>query len=133
MTKRCGAGGAEGDGMQEEMFARAERLARHLPGVEVSTYYGGPALKAAGKAFAGVSREPGAMWTACPIELKPILIEAQPDYYFDTDHFSGWPGLLVRMDAIDDESLAARLEAAWLMRAPAKLVRAWEAERPSEG
>lgn len=113
--------------MAETMIERAARLAGPLPGVEIALHYGKPALKVAGKAFAGVPHDLEALWTSCPVEMKPALIEARPDLYFDTDHFSGWPAILVRMEAIDDGMLAARLEAAWGQKAARKLVKAREA------
>jgi hypothetical protein len=97
----------------EDLLARAARLAGHLPGVETAPHYGRPWLKVAGKALAGPCREPGALAVHCPVELKEALIEARPDLYYDTDHFSGWPSVLVRMDSIDDATLRDRLEAAW--------------------
>ncbi|HEY0412526.1 MAG TPA: MmcQ/YjbR family DNA-binding protein [Allosphingosinicella sp.] len=101
----------------EEIIARAARLAAGLPGVETAPHYGRPWLKVAGKALAGPCREPDALAVHCPVELKEALIEARPDLYYDTDHFRGWPSILVRMDAIDDETLRDRLEAAWRARA----------------
>lgn len=62
----------------------------------------------------------------CPLEVKAMLVEAEPRLYFDTPHFAGWPSLLVRMEAIDDATLADRLEAAWRLRAPASFVKGWE-------
>jgi hypothetical protein len=109
------------------MFARALRLAGHLPGAEVSTSYGRPALKAGGKSFANICSVPGALAVHCPLELKAMLIDAAPEFYFDTPHFKGWPAVLVRMEAIDDETLSSRLESAWAMRAPKRLVKAHEA------
>jgi hypothetical protein len=107
----------------QDILARAARLAGHLPGVETAPHYGRPWLKVAGKALAGPCREPGALAVHCPVELKEALIEARPELYYDTAHFRGWPSLLVRMDAIDDATLKDRLEAAWRDRAPSKLAR----------
>jgi hypothetical protein len=104
----------------DEILDRAERLAASLPGVETAAHYGRPWLKVSGKALAGPCREPGALAVHCPVELKEHLIEARPDLYFDTDHFRGWPAVLVRMEAIDDETLKDRLEAAWQDRTAAK-------------
>jgi hypothetical protein len=114
----------------DPLFERAARLAAQLPDVERSTTHGSPALKVGGKVLANLCREPGALSVYCPLEIKAGLIEAAPDIYFDTPHFSGWPAVLVRMDAISDEALAARLEAAWMLRAPARLRRQNEASGP---
>ena len=105
---------------------RAYRLAAHLPGVEASSWYGTPGLKVAGKGFARMKR-PDVLMVLCPLELKEALMEAEPDIYFETDHYRGWPGMLVRLDAIDDERLRDRLECAWREKAPKKLIEALDA------
>jgi hypothetical protein len=99
---------------------RAARLAAHLPGVEVSSWYGTPALKVAGKGFARW-KAPGVLVVLCPLGLKEMLMEAEPDLYYETPHYEGWPAMLVRMGAIDDERLRDRLECAWRQKAPRRL------------
>jgi hypothetical protein len=112
-------------GDHSDMIDRAYRLVADLPGVELSNSWGRPALKVNGKTFAGHSREPRALFISCPLEMKELLIEADPDVFFETDHYRGWPAILVRVDAADDETLRARLEAAWENKAPKKVVRVW--------
>lgn len=106
---------------RESDIERAARLAAHLPGVEVATWYGTPSLKVAGKGFVRV-KAPGTLVVMCPLELKEALIEAEPDLYFETDHYRGWAAMLVHMDRIDDERLTDRLECAWREKAPKKLL-----------
>jgi hypothetical protein len=112
----------------EDIVERAHRLIAHLPGLELASSWGRPALKVNGKGFAGLSRVPGALWVLCPLDLKELLMAAEPDVFFETDHYRGWPAVLVRVEAADDETLAARLESAWAAKAPKKLVKAWQAE-----
>ena len=49
------------------------------------------------------------------------LAVVEADIYYQTDHYRGWPGLLVRLDVIGDEELSLRLEDAWRYRAPSRL------------
>ena len=88
--------------------------------------YGKPALKVGGNGFAGLGKVAGAIALLCPLETKAHLAETEPDIFFETDHYKGWPWILVRMDAIDDETLAHRLEVAWPGRVPRKLREAWQ-------
>jgi hypothetical protein len=53
-----------------------------------------------------------------------MLMEVAPHIYYQTDHYRGWPGLLVRLDIIADEELSLRLEDAWHYRAPKRLAAA---------
>jgi hypothetical protein len=110
---------------ENAMFERARSVSQHLPGLEVANYHHFQALKVNGKLVANICREPGALAVHCPLELKQQLLEAAPDVFYDTAHFAGWPSILVRMDAVDDETLRSRIEAAWQMRAPKALVKQW--------
>ncbi len=101
---------------------------RGLPAVSVGTSHGKPALKVKEKRFASV-RDRGEMVLHCPLEHKELLMEMAPHIYWQTDHFKGWPGLIVRLDAISDEELGLRLEDAWRFRAPRRLATAF-AVRP---
>ena len=62
----------------------------------------------------------------CPLEEKELLFESAPAIYFETDHYKGWPALLVRLGAISDEELRLRMEKAFRFKAPRKLIREWE-------
>lgn len=106
----------------ESDFERMQRLcaAQQLPEVAESTSYGAPSLKVGGKNFASV-RGPREMVLHCPLDHKELLMEVAPEIYWQTDHFRGWPGLIVRLDVIGDEELALRLADAWRFRAPKRL------------
>lgn len=93
---------------------------QQLPDVVESTSYGSPSLKVRGKNFVAV-RGPRDMVLHCPVDHKELLMEIAPEIYWQTPHFHGWPGLLVRLDAIGDEELALRLADAWRFRAPKRL------------
>jgi hypothetical protein len=41
--------------------------------------------------------------------------------YFSSPHYDGWPGVQIRLEAIDREELWERLEEAWLIQAPKRL------------
>lgn len=114
--------------MSEDALARLARLAQaaRLPGVEPGTSYGDPALKVGGKGFAAV-KQAQLLSLRIPIEHKELLLTVAPDIYFETDHYKGWPWLLVRLDAIGDEELTQRLIEAWRFRAPGKLTRTFDA------
>jgi hypothetical protein len=53
---------------------------------------------------------------------KDLLLEASPDAYFTTPHYAGHPTLLVRLEHVDRDELGQRIEDAWLLRAPKRLV-----------
>lgn len=88
-----------------------------LPGAELGTSYGHPALKVRGKTFASLSREPGSFHVLSPHEEKAVLIETDPDTFWQTPHYHNWPGLLVRYGSADPDRVAAVVERAWWDRA----------------
>src|SRR5437764_3297285 len=94
------------------------RIASSLPDSEEATSYRNAAFKVNGRPFVNVSREHGAIATRAPEEEVDLLIRARPDVYFVTPHYAGWNAVLVRLDAVDEEELAGRIEDAYLfMRA----------------
>ncbi len=103
-------------------WERVVELARELPEVEESTSWGRPSLKVRGKAFAGTSREPGAIWARCDREERPFLVESNPSAYRLTPHFERSPAyLLIWLEHASEEDVRERLIDAWLLKAPRRL------------
>ena len=103
----------------EKSFDRLIRLAKtlKLEDVAVGTTYGLPALRVHDRPFVSI-KEAEVMVLHCPLEFKEMLMEMAPEIYFQTPHFEGWPGLMVRLDLIGDEELMLRIENAWRFKAP---------------
>ena len=97
-------------------------LAGELPEFEESTSYGRPALKVRGKFFAALRTNPDAIVVRCDLEEKPLLLEARKDILFETQHYHGWPYMLVSLDA-PRENVREFLFDSWLLAAPKKLAR----------
>jgi hypothetical protein len=97
----------------QRLFALAE--AAGLAGIEHGTSWGTPSLKHKGHFLARLKDEK-TLVIRCPLEEKEMLMAAEPDTYFQTDHYVGHPAVLVRLEAIDDARLKARLERACQMQ-----------------
>ena len=54
---------------------------------------------------------------------KEALLADDPDVFFTTPHFDGYPAVLVRLDKITGEALEEVIVEAWLSRAPKRLAR----------
>jgi hypothetical protein len=52
---------------------------------------------------------------------KEALLADDPDVYFTTPHFNGYPAILVQLERIAPPDLAELLTEAWLARAPKRL------------
>jgi hypothetical protein len=91
-------------------------LAMTLPGAELLPFYGVPAPKVNGKAFVGPGREPGSFYLPATHDDKTILLETDPDTFWETPHYRGWPGLLVRYGR-ERERVETLIRRAWWDRA----------------
>ena len=54
---------------------------------------------------------------------KAALIESEPEVFFTTPHFNGYPAVLVRLEQIAVENLEEVIVEAWLARAPKRLAK----------
>jgi hypothetical protein len=105
----------------ERLWAIAEAL--NLPELVRSATHGTPSLKVK-TSFIGRLRDKDTFAIHCPLEEKSLLIENVPNIYFETDHYKGWPYILMHLDAVSDAELAHRIKLAWHAKAPAKLKKA---------
>jgi len=62
--------------------------------------------------------QPDALAVRCDLARKEMLIAAAPDRFFDDDHYRGFPAILVRLPAVDEDELSALLQDAWRLSAP---------------
>jgi hypothetical protein len=68
------------------------------------------------------------VWTGNELE-KEALIALDPATFFTTEHYMGYPAVLVRLPGIELERLEQLLTDAWRKRAPKRLVGEWESGR----
>ncbi len=92
---------------------KAAAKATKLPAIEETTSYGTPSMKVKGKFLLRI-REPNILVLMCSLEEKEFLIQNTPKIYFETDHYKGWPAVLIRSSKIKDGELAHRIATAWL-------------------
>src|SRR5579872_2700198 len=105
-------------------YDRFLRIALSLPGAETSTSYGTPSVKVKGKLLSRWRTEAeGAVAIRCDFLDRQILLLAQPEVYFLTDHYRDYPMILMRLDKASVKILAEAVERAWRLVAPPKLVR----------
>ncbi|WP_243075800.1 MmcQ/YjbR family DNA-binding protein [Microbacterium sp. SS28] len=64
------------------------------------------------------------------LDGKQALLETFPAEFFTIPHFDGYPAVLVRLDAIDQDLLREVVTDAWLLRAPKRVAQEWLAAHP---
>ena len=98
------------------------RLALALPAVTEKPSYGTPGFRVRDRLFARIHQDGGVLvlWTAGLLD-KESFIDSEPDAFFTTSHYDGYPLVLVRLDRVDEARLRDLLEMAWRVRAPTRL------------
>jgi hypothetical protein len=100
------------------------RIALAMPAAEDSTSYGTPSVKVRGKLMSRWRTEAeGALAIRCDFLDRQILLLAQPEVFFLTDHYRDYPMVLMRLEKASRTTMVAAVERAWRLVAPAKLVR----------
>lgn len=106
------------------------RIALSLPQTVEKPSYGTPGFRVKDKLFARLREEPGVLVVWCEDEgEKQAMIASEPAVFFTTPHYDGHPMVLVRLDAVEVDELTELLTEAWRLRAPPRLVEAFNAER----
>ncbi|MBO9519769.1 MAG: MmcQ/YjbR family DNA-binding protein [Porphyrobacter sp.] len=89
-----------------DSWEEAMTFALSLPGTEACSSWGKPAVRIAanGRAFLYPGRESGTSF-AVAIDMATIelLKETEPETYWQSPHYEGWPAVLVRYDSPDPE------------------------------
>ena len=63
------------------------------------------------------------------VGVKEALIADDPEVFFTTPHFDGYPAVLIRLDRISVPELDEVVVEAWLARAPKRLATQYLADR----
>ena len=93
-------------------WSTVRQLVVSLPGVEESISYETPALKVNRKLFARLHQDGENVVVRIEKKDRAALIRANPAFHV-TDHYSGFPYVLVRLRDVSREDLGKALENAW--------------------
>ena len=97
-------------------------IALSLPGVEEGTSYGTLAFRVGKKFLVRVREDNESLALKIGFDLRDLLLAADPKVFFTTDHYRGYPTVLVHLETIDAGRLREVLTDAWRRLAPKKLV-----------
>jgi hypothetical protein len=104
-------------------FDMIREAALKLPSVSEATSYGAPCLRV-GKSMICRLREDSEtlVLKVDPME-RDILMEAEPNIFFTTDHYRGYPLVLVRLPKAHLDHIEMLLRRAWFAAAPKRLTK----------
>ncbi len=97
-----------------------------LPGVAQGSSYGRPALRFRNRTLAAATApDPASFVLHVAEEEKEMLIETDPATFWQTDHYRGWPAVLVRYGTDAADRINILLQRAWWDRATIAQRKAW--------
>ncbi|OAN67215.1 MmcQ/YjbR family DNA-binding protein [Sphingomonas sp. TDK1] len=88
-----------------------------LPEVEIGSWWNTPCPKINGKGLLSPSREPGSFGLMIRQDEKPMLLETDPETFWQTDHYRNYPMLLVRYGTSARARIELYIQRAWWDRA----------------
>ncbi|HEV8612576.1 MAG TPA: MmcQ/YjbR family DNA-binding protein [Gemmatimonadales bacterium] len=106
--------------------AAARRLLLSFPGVEEGPCYGTAGFRVRGKFLARLRDEGATLVVKCGENERDFRMQAEPATFFTTDHYRGYPTVLVRLASVYLADLREVLEEAWRRSAPKRLIAEYE-------
>ncbi len=103
-------------------YETVRQIALALPGVEEGPCYGTPGLRVRGKLFARLWEDGETLVLKVGFDAREMLVAAHPETFFLTDHYVGYPYVLVRLPKARREQMESLIEEAWRLSAPKRLV-----------
>lgn len=104
-----------------ETYDQICKIALKLPGVEEGTSYGTAALKIKGKFMARLKEDGQSVVFRVGFDERDLLMQTKPEVFFITDHYLGYPAVLLRLSAASKKEAADIVEMSWRFVAPKKL------------
>jgi hypothetical protein len=104
-------------------FDDVVRLSRDLPGIELGTSFGTPALRVRRKFMCRV-REDNETLVLTPIDeiQQRFLMETQRDVFYKTPHYEAHASILIHLSRVSEAALSQLLEETWRRLAPKRLL-----------
>ena len=111
-------------------WADVVAVGRDLPETEEGTWFRTPCLRVRKKSFCRM-KEDGETLVVRVVDLedKEALLRSDPDVFFTTPHYDGYPYVLVRLARVPPGHLRELIEDAWRLSAPKRVLAAYDAER----
>src|SRR3978361_822686 len=86
-------------------FDDIRQLALALPWAREGKCHGTPRFKVGGKFLSRLKEDGETLVVRIDMDERDILMAANPETFYITDHYRGYPAMLVRMATVDPEEL----------------------------
>ena len=104
------------------------RIALSLPEVTEKPWFNTPGFRVKDKGFLRIRSEAegGLVVFVSDTGEKEALLASDPEKFFTTPHYDGYPIVLVNLPAVDVDELTELIADAWRVRAPKRVLKANE-------
>jgi hypothetical protein len=102
-------------------YDQIRKIALQLPGVEEGTSYGTAALRVKSKFLARLKEDGESVVFRIGFDERDLLMQTKPEVFYITDHYRGYPAVLMRLSAASTKEAADLIEMAWRLVAPKRL------------
>lgn len=108
------------------------RIALALPETIEKPWFNTPGFRVKDKGFLRIRSEAegGLVVFVADLGEKEALLASDEAVFFTTSHYDGYPAVLVHLDAIGLDELTELITDSWLLKAPARVRKAFLADHP---
>jgi hypothetical protein len=101
------------------------RIALSLPETVEKPWYGTPGFRVKDKGYLRIRSEAdgGLVVFVADVADKEMLLQSDPEKFFTTPHYDGYPAVLVNLLAIDVDELRELIIDSWRLKAPKRVLK----------
>jgi hypothetical protein len=112
---------------EQATFETVREIALALPGVTEGTSHDNtPAFYVGKKFMSRLWKDGDTLVMRVEQPEQEMLAQADPDIYFFTDHYAGYPYILIRLSKIHPEDVRTHIERAWRLLALKRMIKEYE-------
>jgi hypothetical protein len=107
------------------------RIALSLPETTEKTWFGTPGWRVKDKGFLRIRSEAegGLVIFVADLDEKEAMLGSEPDVFFTTPHYDGYPAVLVHLEAVELDELEELITESWRLKAPKRVLKAFDESR----
>ena len=108
------------------------RIALSLPETIEKPWYKTPGFRVKDKGFLRLrgEAEGGLVVFVSDEGEKQMLVETEPEKFFTTPHYDGYPIVLINLTAIGVDELTELITESWRLKAPKRVLKQYEDQLP---
>jgi hypothetical protein len=108
------------------------RIALSLPETIEKPWFNTPGFRVKDKGFLRIRSEAegGLVVFVSDLGEKEMLLKSEPEKFFTTPHYDGYPTVLVNLAAIDVDELSELIVESWRLKAPKRVLKEYGDQLP---